>query len=79
MTEETSNSGSAGLGLFEAYGLEVEYMLVDGERLDVAQEAHGLDVEVLLPRCGVAELVGGLGDLEPARSSRRAPAWCASD
>jgi gamma-glutamyl:cysteine ligase YbdK (ATP-grasp superfamily) len=30
------------LGLFEAYGLEVEYMLVDGERLDVAPAADAL-------------------------------------
>jgi glutamate---cysteine ligase / carboxylate-amine ligase len=30
------------LGLFEAYGLEVEYMLVDGERLDVAPAADQL-------------------------------------
>src|SRR5688572_15450748 len=30
------------LGLFDAYGLEVEYMLVDGERLDVAPAADQL-------------------------------------
>lgn len=30
------------LGLFEAYGIEVEYMLVDGERLDVAPAADAL-------------------------------------
>jgi len=30
------------LGLFAAYGLEVEYMLVDGERLDVAPAADQL-------------------------------------
>jgi carboxylate-amine ligase len=30
------------LGLFEAYGLEVEYMLVDGETLDVAPAADAL-------------------------------------
>lgn len=32
----------APLGLFEAYGVEVEYMLVDGERLDVAPKADML-------------------------------------
>jgi carboxylate-amine ligase len=30
------------LGLFEAYGIEVEYMLVDGETLDVAPAADAL-------------------------------------
>jgi carboxylate-amine ligase len=30
------------LGLFEAFGLEVEYMLVDGESLDVAPAADAL-------------------------------------
>jgi hypothetical protein len=30
------------LGLFEAYGVEIEYMLVDGERLDVAPKADML-------------------------------------
>ena len=30
------------LGLFEAYGVEIEYMIVDGERLDVAPKADML-------------------------------------
>jgi hypothetical protein len=30
------------LGLFEGYGLEVEYMIVDGERLDVVPAADQL-------------------------------------
>ena len=35
----TVAANGAPLGLFEGYGLEVEYMLVDGDRLDVAPKA----------------------------------------
>jgi len=35
----TVAKNGAPLGLFEGYGLEVEYMLVDGDRLDVAPKA----------------------------------------
>jgi hypothetical protein len=35
-------SVDAPLGLFDAYGIEVEYMLVDGETLDVAPKADAL-------------------------------------
>jgi hypothetical protein len=34
--------GDKPLGLFDAYGIEVEYMIVDGERLDVAPAADAL-------------------------------------
>ena len=43
MSEQASiPSGKATLGLFDAYGIEVEYMLVDGDSLDVAPAADQL-------------------------------------
>jgi gamma-glutamyl:cysteine ligase YbdK (ATP-grasp superfamily) len=39
---DTSKSGGAALHLFEAYGIELEYMLVDADTLDVAPAADRL-------------------------------------
>jgi gamma-glutamyl:cysteine ligase YbdK (ATP-grasp superfamily) len=39
---EAASSSTSKLGLFEAFGLEVEYMLVDGDSLDVAAKADEL-------------------------------------
>jgi gamma-glutamyl:cysteine ligase YbdK (ATP-grasp superfamily) len=40
--DDTAARPKGPLGLFDAYGLEVEYMIVDGERLDVAPAADAL-------------------------------------
>jgi gamma-glutamyl:cysteine ligase YbdK (ATP-grasp superfamily) len=43
MVDESSGPAAAApLGLFDAYGIEVEYMLVDGDSLDVAPAADRL-------------------------------------
>lgn len=42
MDDHDATNAGATLGLFAAYGIEVEYMLVDAERLDVAPAADAL-------------------------------------
>ena len=42
MDTATGTAAGKPLGLFEAYGVEVEYMIVDAERLDVAPAADAL-------------------------------------